>query len=236
MACAAGNPVAAFDADGTLWDTDLGENFFHYQIDHKLVSLPSDPWNHYLQMKKVNSDPRSAYLWLAQISEGQQIETVKVWAQKAFEKLKPYPFFDEQKKLIELFQKNNVKIFIVTASVKWAVEPGAKALGLDEDCVIGIETAIENGLVSSQQKGPFTYRQGKVDALMEKTKGQKPFFCSGNSEGDIELLECGTHMALAVSAAARDDLLYKSESKLFQIVNQKIDQQKIWRAHRWIHG
>ena len=40
-------PVAAFDADGTLWDTDLGEAFFHYQIDNKLVSLPSEPWSHY---------------------------------------------------------------------------------------------------------------------------------------------------------------------------------------------
>ena len=34
--------VAAFDADGTLWDADLGENFFQYQIDHKLVELPPD--------------------------------------------------------------------------------------------------------------------------------------------------------------------------------------------------
>ena len=33
--------IAAFDADGTLWDVDLGENFFQYQIDNKQVPLPS---------------------------------------------------------------------------------------------------------------------------------------------------------------------------------------------------
>ncbi len=236
MACAAGNPVAAFDADGTLWDTDLGENFFQYQIKHRLVSLPEDPWNYYVQLKKQNNDPRSAYLWLAQIAQGQKIETVRDWAQKAFETLKPYPIFDEQKKLIDLFLKNNVQVYIITASVKWAVEPGARALGLSDDNVIGVETAIANGLVTDKQLGTITYRQGKTDALLEKTKGQKPFFCCGNSEGDIELLEGSTRMALAVSAASRDDLLFKSESKLFQIVNQKIDQQKLWRAHRWIHG
>jgi len=235
----AGNAIAAFDADGTLWDTDLGENFFQYKIDHKLVKLPANPWDHYRQLKKQNNDPRSAYLWLAQICEGQKIETVKDWAQKAFETLKPYPIFSEQKKLIDLLLKNNVKVYIVTASVRWAVEPGARALGLSDENVIGIETAIENGLVTTKQKGIITYRQGKTDALLEKTNGLKPFFSSGNSEGDIELLEGATEMALAVSAASRDDQLFKSESKLFQIVNDKsaaANHSKIWRTHRWLQG
>lgn len=45
--------LAVFDADGTLWDCDLGENFFQYQIDHKQVPLPENPFQHYLDMKKI---------------------------------------------------------------------------------------------------------------------------------------------------------------------------------------
>ena len=61
-----GRAIAAFDADGTLWDTDLGEGLFQYQIDHKLVALPEDPWGHYNWMKANVGNPQ-AYLWLAQI-------------------------------------------------------------------------------------------------------------------------------------------------------------------------
>ena len=48
---------AAFDADGTLWDTDLGENFFNYQIDQKQVPLPANPFQHYLEMKNWGFRP-----------------------------------------------------------------------------------------------------------------------------------------------------------------------------------
>ena len=90
--------IAAFDADGTLWDTDLGENFFHYQIDQKHVPLPENPFEHYLEMKKINNDPRSAYVWLAQINQGKSVEQVRKWAQEAFESIRPNPIFSEQQR------------------------------------------------------------------------------------------------------------------------------------------
>lgn len=220
---------AAFDADGTLWDTDLGENFFQYQIDQKIVSLPKDPWNHYNEMKKINNDPRTAYLWLAQINSGQKLADVKNWAQEAFNELKPSPIFSEQKKLIELLLKNDVQIFIVTASIKWAVEPGARALGLNEDNVIGIETFVKDGLVTDVGMEPITYRQGKVEALLKKTKNTKPFLSSGNTIGDLELVKAATHFHLCVSAAAQDEKLYRSEHEL-----QTEAKKNNWWGHRFI--
>src|SRR5438445_5363556 len=72
------HPVAAFDADGTLWDIDLGESFFHHQIDNKLVELPNNPWEHYQNLKAA--DPVKAYLWLAQICQNKELKTVHEWA------------------------------------------------------------------------------------------------------------------------------------------------------------
>lgn len=69
-------PIAAFDADGTLWDIDLGESFFQFQIDRKLVPLPADPWAHYLAL--LPEGPRKAYLWLAEINQGVQIARIKL--------------------------------------------------------------------------------------------------------------------------------------------------------------
>jgi HAD superfamily phosphoserine phosphatase-like hydrolase len=221
--------VAAFDADGTLWDTDLGENFFQFQIDNKQVPLPEDPWKHYLDMKKINGDPRDAYIWLAQINKDIALVTVQEWAQKAFDSIRPSPLFDEQKKLISLLKSHDVKVYIVTASIKWAVEPGARAMGLTADDVIGVETEVKNGLITDVKVLPITYRQGKVDALVHKTNGVKPFLSSGNTIGDYELLQTATHIRLAVSAASRDDKLFKAESEL----QAKAAEHKWW-GHRFI--
>lgn len=220
---------AAFDADGTLWDTDLGENFFHYQIDQKLVPLPPDPFNHYLEMKKINNDPRDAYAWLAQINDGVELSQVRKWAQEAFDSIQPKPIFSEQKKLIDLLKQHQVQIYIVTASIKWAVEPGARALGLTDENVIGIETLVQNNRVTREKVYPITYRQGKTEAFLARTSGARPFLASGNTIGDYELLQSATHIHLAVSAASRDDRLFKSENELLT----KAEENNWWR-HRFI--
>lgn len=222
-------PVAAFDADGTLWDTDMGESFFQYQIDHKLVPLPQDPWDHYHELKKKNGDPREAYLWLAQINQGIPLAQVREWAQKSVDSLHPVPVFQEQKKLIELLRKKNVEVFIVTASIKWAVEPAAKLLGIDFDHVIGIETEEQNGLLHPKQKGVISYREGKVEALLRRTGNKKPILSAGNTMGDFHLLESASHVSLAVSAAARDEALFKTEKEL-----QDQASLKGWLFHRFV--
>jgi len=220
-------PIAAFDADGTLWDIDLGETFFHHQIDKKLVKLPPNPWEFYESTKAV--DPCKAYLWLAQICEGEKLERVHQWAKEALNEASPIPVFSEQKKLIELFRSKGVKVYVITASVKWAVEPGAAMLGLQYEDVIGVETTVENQLISTNQKGIITYRQGKVDALLEKSKGKRPFFASGNTMGDYQLLKSATHLSLTVSAASRDDKLYRTEYELAQNA-----EKHGWLHHRFI--
>ena len=220
-------PVAAFDADGTLWDIDLGETFFHYQIDNKLVKLPPSPWQHYEDLKSKN--PKEAYLWLAQICAGTSLQQVQQWAQQGVTGISPLPIFLEQKRLIDLFLSKGVQVFIITASVKWAVEPGAEILGLTKDAVLGIETHTQDGVVTEKQKGPITYREGKVEALKERTGGKLPFFASGNTMGDFKLLESATHLSLAVSAASRDDKLFKTEYEL-----QQNAEQKNWLSHRFV--
>ncbi len=207
-------PVAAFDADGTLWDTDLGEAFFRYQIKYSnLPGLPADPWQHYNNWKH-NGDPRPAYLWLAQISRGCSLSQVQQWAEEAVVKNSPLPIFPDQEKWVSLLLKNNIEVFVVTASVKWAVEPGARRLGINSDHVLGVETQVQNGILTDQAAGYMTYKQGKPAALLEILKGRRPFFCSGNSTGDTALLMSATKVQLALGAARPDthgEDLYTSE-------------------------
>ena len=226
-----GKPLyAAFDADGTLWDTDLGENFFHYKISHKVLSgLPADPFAHYDRWKLENGDPRPAYLWLAQICNGHSLKTVREWAANAVNAISPLPVFPAQNDLIRWLLKEKVNVFIVTASVKWAVEPAADLFGLTPDHVIGVETAVENGIVSEKAAGHMTYREGKAKALLARSGGVHPFLCAGNTMGDSYLLESATHIRLAVTGASVDNAeVYGAEQTL-----QAHAKEKVWITHRF---
>jgi phosphoserine phosphatase len=210
-------PVAAFDADGTLWNTDLGEHFFRWQIENRVLqNLPEDPWKYYRHWKN-SGDPRPAYLWLAQINQGHSLDEIQEWAEAALKTIDPFPLFDDQKKLIDLFLSKNVQIYVITASVKWAVEPGAKRLGLPAENVLGVATQIKGGLITTEQEaGAITYRDGKMRALLEKTKGIQPFFACGNTMGDYDLLNGASLVSLAVGAAKEGEELFKTEEQLRQ--------------------
>lgn len=221
-------PYAAFDADGTLWDTDLGENFFKYKIRNKLVPFEmEDPWRHYRDWKE-GGDPRPAYLWLAQVCKGFPLAEVQAWAEAAVQEFKSLPIFPAQKKLIDYLLKNGVQVFIVTASIKWAVEPGARRLGLAAQEVLGVETAIVNGLVTAEAAGHMTYRQGKAEAILQRMAGKKPFLASGNTKGDLALMESATHLRLAVTASHPGEEMFPSEDEL-----QREAQQRGWITHRF---
>lgn len=223
-----GRAIAAFDADGTMWDTDLGEGLFLHQIENKLVSLPEDPWGHYEFLKKTKGNP-VAFLWLAQINKGVPLKTVRAWAEAAVA-AKPLPIYDEQMKIIEKLKQLDVEIYIVTASIKWAVEPGALRLGLTHDQVIGIETEVDaSGIVTETQKGVISYREGKPQALLAKTGGVAPYFAAGNTEGDRWLLESALHMRLVMSSAPEDHENWKTESAMLALA-----KERGWFSHRYL--
>lgn len=208
--------VAAFDADGTLWSLDAGEAFFQYQIKTKKLKLPQHPWEHYHKWKE--HDPRAAYLWLAQINEGLELEKVRGMAEECFLELEPYPYFESQRALIQQMHLLGIEVYVVTASVKWAVEPAAKRLGIPQERVLGVQTAVEKGLVTGKQLGPITWKEGKPEALLTATNNVRPIFCSGNTIGDLALLESSTHVRLAVRSHGSGPELMAAEAELFKHV------------------
>lgn len=207
-----GPHIAAFDADGTLWKTDLGEVFFDYQINHCGLRLPENPWQFYHD-EKIR-DTRAAYLWLAQINAGERLDQVKAWAEAAYTKEEPFPIFDFQRELIDFLHERQFEVYVVTASVKWAVEPGAKRLGIPDTRVLGITTEVVNGVVTEKQAGPITWKEGKPEAILQATGGKKPLLAAGNTPGDSFLLSIASDVALAVTSESPSEPLYLQEAQL----------------------
>ncbi len=226
--------IAAFDADGTLWDCDVGEIFFKYQIENDLVPLPEGAFDHYLNLKKKNNDPREAFLWLAQISEGVELSVLQGWAKEAVNLSREFRVFDEQRRLMKLLQDHQFKIYVVTASVAWAVEAAVEKLGLLGIEVVGVRTEVVGGKITREPVWPVTFRQGKVEALLKQTGGIKPWLAAGNSSGDIELLSSAEEFALAVGATSAEDKLFESETQLQEIAKSKHSEERPrWRVHRF---
>lgn len=222
-----GRAIAAFDADGTLWNTDLGEAFFNYLIVNQLVPLPPDPWGHYNHMKDHESHTK-AYFWLAQILRGIPLSQVRNWAEAAVA-LAPIPIFDETFQIIEKLKSLDVEVYIVTASVKWAVEPGARRLGLRDKDVLGIESEVRSGFVTDIQRGVITYREGKATAILAHSGGISPYFAAGNTEGDRWLLEAATNLRLVLSAAPEGTENFPTEARMLALA-----AEQGWYSHRYL--
>jgi len=106
-------------------------------------------------------------------------------AKKAVEEVQPVPVFKEQRKIIELLHSLKVEVFIVTASIQWAVAPGAYLFDIPEDHVLGIETEVVNGLVTEKQKGALTLSGGQSSRRCSIEQAEfRPYFCAGIPEGD----------------------------------------------------
>ena len=221
-----GRAVAGFDADGTLWNTDMGEAFFNYIIERKLVPLPPDPWGVYNRMK-VEQSHTAAYVWLAQILAGVPLATVRQWSEDCVA-AGTIPVFDEQMRVLEKLKELRVEIYLVTASITWAVEPAARRIGLTDEQVIGIETEVDGGVITDQAKGVITFRRGKAEALLARTHGVKPYFCSGNTEGDFFLLEASTDLRLVISSAPEGTENYPTEKKMLDLA-----AERGWFSHRY---
>ncbi|MBC87399.1 MAG: haloacid dehalogenase [Bdellovibrionaceae bacterium] len=212
-------PVAAFDADNTLWNTDVGEIYFEYIIDNKLVELPENPWDHYMSLRNGDNPPEG-YLWLAQVMKGVPLEDAQTWSRKITE-YKPIPVFESMQYLMEKLQSLSVKTYIVTASVKWAIEGAAQLYNIPPDQVLGVKTSVVDGKITDEQDGPITWKQGKAEAILQASGDKAPFFCAGNSSGDIYLLEAASHYQLAVQTVPEDHMIYESELELHKIALEK---------------
>ncbi|MCS6839081.1 MAG: haloacid dehalogenase, partial [Bdellovibrionaceae bacterium] len=142
------------------------------------------------------------------------------WSKQHLEK-NPPPVFPAQKELIDFFKKKGVKIYVVTASISWAVQPAVfQYFGLPYESVLGLELVVKNNRISPERRLPGTYREGKRDMLLKVTGHIRPFFACGNSTGDQHLLECAD-LALAVRSSARQHGLKEAEDRLFLTATQK---------------
>lgn len=208
------NKIAAFDADGTCWFSDVGRDFFEYQIRTNFFSGPSYNWDDY--KKREDVDIKVGLFWLAEILENFSLEELRKFGDQFNQEMRPV-FVEHQKEIIKFLTEKGVKVHIVTASVKWTVEAAALELGIPRENVIGIETEVENGKITAVQKGHLTWKEGKVKALLDHTDGKLPFFVSGNTTSDVPMMRISTHLSQMMRSVDDKSGIISSEQEALTI-------------------
>jgi phosphoserine phosphatase len=178
--------LAAFDADGTLWDGDLGEAVLLDLIAaRRLRDPPPDPWANYLAL--FERGPAEAFAYAGRLMAGLSEGEVRDTSARVFAAEFAARVFPETRWLLETLVARGWDVYIVSASNRWSIEVAAEALGLRRDRVVALDLETEDGTLTDRVCLPVPTLEGKPTLLRMRT-GRNPDLAFGNSALDIPLL------------------------------------------------
>lgn len=190
--------VAAFDCDGTLWSGDVGESFFDWEIEQRLVTaeVGRRMRGRYADYKagKVSEDEMCGEM--VTMHEGIPESVMMHAATGFFEKFFVAQIFPDMQELVRQLQDAGCEAWAISSSNEWVIRAGMKHLGIGEDRILATKVELDNGIISNRlvrvPSGP-----GKPRALREVVKKDLDA-AFGNSRWDSEMLAMAKH-AFAVN-------------------------------------
>jgi HAD superfamily phosphoserine phosphatase-like hydrolase len=194
-------PGAAWvtDADGTLWNDDIGEAFLRtIAAEGALVSAEArgvDVWATY--EAKCRVDKREGYGWAVQVMAGLEESALRQRCEAFARAFVPSRAFEAMRALVAECEARGVTPWIVSASHQWVVRAAAPLVGIDPRRAFGLTVEVEGGVLTGRLAKPFTFREGKA-AAVQALIAERPALVSGDSTGDAEMLEiAGTRLVIA---------------------------------------
>ena len=195
-----GGEVAVFDADGTLWSGDAGEALLQALArEGGLDGYPAgsgDAWRDYRALEAT--DPTRAYAFAAELLAGLSEADLVQRCDRLMGEHVAAHLFAPMRALLQCFVELGAEVWLVSASNRWVIQAGARLLGLPPERVLGMRTAVVDGMLTRELVPPLTNLEGKVEAI-ELSIGRRPAFAAGNSLNDVPMLRLATRAALMVN-------------------------------------
>jgi phosphoserine phosphatase len=178
--------AVCFDADGTLWRGDVGEDLLRFLVAEDRLPAHAGDRALYARYDQIHSvDPIAAYRFAVEVMVGLEETTLQKWCDDFFASRFKGRIFSFARPLIAAFAERGYTPWIVSASPRWAVAPGARELGVAR--FIAVECGVEGGRLDGVVKQPLPAGPGKVALL--KQAGLAPVFAAGNGDLDLPMLE-----------------------------------------------
>lgn len=188
--------AVAFDADGTLWRGDVGEDFLRYAAAQGFVAR--DAYRTYEAHLAV--DLATAYGFCAQVLAGRTEAWVEAEAQRFFDQRFAGRVFRYVRPLLAAVARKGLQPWIVSASPRWLVQAGARRLGMPAEQVLAVSVPVVDGKLTGAVQRPVPCGAGKAAVL--RAAGVRPFFALGNGAIDVDMLAAAEH---ALVVAPRDE-------------------------------
>ena len=198
----------ALDADGTLWPEDANNILLEYQITKGFQDLKEFLKPDY----QVETHRYKRCELFVQRQKGLTLEAFQSYCLKALQK-KPLHVFPFQIRFLQYLKQKGMKIIVVTASIKWLVEVAVRLYDLPVDEVLGVETQLQEGLISSQLVRPAPIAKYKGDVFLKYSQGKKCLIAGGNTSSDLPLLEMAS-VPFVVHSARPENENFSAEQKL----------------------
>ncbi|MBI5547669.1 MAG: HAD-IB family phosphatase [Deltaproteobacteria bacterium] len=211
---------AAFDADGTIWAGDIGEELLRELVQQRRLidPPPENPYGIYERL--FCAAPSRAFSFCVEVMRGLPVAEVERWSDEIVRRHFAAQVFPSIRGVLDRLLAAGVRVWIVSASNAVTVRRAARALGLDEGRVLAVEGAVDRlGCFTGQVLPPVTCSAGKVEALMKKLGGRRPEIAFGNSLFDREMLE-HAHRAVMVAPEESEGLAVK------------LARERTWPVHR----
>lgn len=203
-----GRPVV-FDADGTLWRGDVGEDLLRLLGQRRLLGPQSD--GVYARYEEILArDHAAAYAFAVEVLEGFDEAELQRLCDDFFAARYAGRIFRFVRPLLARLTEAGFTPWICSASPRWAVLPGARALGIDAARVIGVSCDVVEGALSGRVHQPVTCGPGKVTALARA--GVRSALSFGNGDLDVDML-AAAERAIVVAPLDGPDNSLVAEAK-----------------------
>lgn len=208
---AAPGRTVAFDADGTLWRGDVGEELLRELVAQDLLPRYRGRRDLYEEYEaKVAADPATGYAFAAEVLEGWEEPALMATCRDFFQRQMAQQLFPFTGPLLQALAAAGYEVWVVSASPAWPVIPGAAWLDVPPDRVIGVQLEVEGGRLTGRSKRPVPCGEGKVALL--QARGLRPALAVGNGDLDEPMLAYAER-ALVVAPFGKDNGLVQAAAR-----------------------
>jgi len=214
-------PTIAFDADSTLWFSDVANRLWDHLLGEKLLRPEAGPHIAAVlraQEGEPTGDPHRDMAALFDLyargrAEERAVvavqaiglvgfteEGVREVARASFALGRPLPgtCFEGMAELLDALRAAGARLVVVSGSPQLVVEEAARLYGIGAEDISSLRTRVEAGRLTAELQGPLTAHEGKLAgyALLSDVP---PLAAFGDGPSDIPLLRSATGLACMIN-------------------------------------
>lgn len=203
-------PYAFFDADHTLWATDLAdvcvrraveEGAFRAESADALAAMMTDSggeptgdpnkdamgvYHRYLEghVSEVTILAAQVICWA-----GWTTDEATAFGRKMFEEVVAPRVYEGMEQIHETLRGAGIELRIISGTAHWLVVGAASAMGIEADHVRGALGEVSDGVIQPRVIEPLTYREGKLVAVESWIGDKRAAVSFGDSGSDLPMLD-----------------------------------------------